>query len=161
MTSALSAICGTHFGLTKLVTSISFRPASCKRCTSSILTAAGTGCFSFCRPSRGPTSTSWTREGSFMGSLSRKVSVAPHGVDQAGNGIAALQREDLAGDLGDAFIAQGACRGVGRDGDFRVFPESVPGGQRLGAEHVQRGPSHVAAVQQGQQVVVDQVRATR
>jgi hypothetical protein len=56
ITSALSAICGTHSGLTKLVTSMSFRPAACKRCTSSILTAAGTGCFSFCKPSRGPTS---------------------------------------------------------------------------------------------------------
>ena len=58
ITSALSAICGTHLGLTKLVTSISFRPAACRRCTNSILTAEGTGCFSFCRPSRGPTSMS-------------------------------------------------------------------------------------------------------
>ncbi len=42
-------------GETKLVTSISFRPAACRRCnTAQILTAAGTGCFSFCRPSRGP-----------------------------------------------------------------------------------------------------------
>src|SRR5512133_2925119 len=57
MTSALSAICGTHFGLTKLVTSISLQPAACSRCTSSIFTAAGTGCASFCSPSRGPTST--------------------------------------------------------------------------------------------------------
>ena len=38
MTAALSPICGTHFGLTKLVTSISFSPAACSRCTSSILT---------------------------------------------------------------------------------------------------------------------------
>ena len=38
-TAALSAICGTHFGLTKLVTSISRSPAACSRCTSSILTA--------------------------------------------------------------------------------------------------------------------------
>ncbi len=57
MTAALSPICGTHFGLTKLVTSISFSPAAWRRCTSSILTAASTACFSFCRPSRGPTST--------------------------------------------------------------------------------------------------------
>src|SRR6476659_2593141 len=62
-TAALSAICGTHFGLTKLVTSISRRPAACRRWTSSILTAASTVCFSFCRPSRGPTSTRVTREG--------------------------------------------------------------------------------------------------
>jgi hypothetical protein len=63
-TAALSAICGTHFGLTKLVTSISRNPAACRRWTSSILTAASTICFSFCSPSRGPTSTSVTREGS-------------------------------------------------------------------------------------------------
>src|SRR5665647_395042 len=63
ITSAASAICGTHLGDTKLVTSISFKPASCSRCTSPILTAAGTACFSFCRPSRGPTSTNLTREG--------------------------------------------------------------------------------------------------
>ncbi|MNT57768.1 hypothetical protein D3C72_1951670 [compost metagenome] len=56
ITSALSPICGTHLGDTKLVTSISLSPASCRRCTSSILTEAGTGDFSFCRPSRGPTS---------------------------------------------------------------------------------------------------------
>ena len=64
ITAALSAICGTHFGLTKLVTSISRRPAACRRCTSSILAAAATGCFSFCSPSRGPTSTSVTLAGS-------------------------------------------------------------------------------------------------
>jgi hypothetical protein len=53
ITSALSAICGTHLGDTKLVTSISFRPASCRRCTSSIFTVAGTGSFSFCKPVAG------------------------------------------------------------------------------------------------------------
>ena len=38
--------------------------------TSSIFTAAGTGSFSFCKPSRGPTSTSLTLLGYFMGSFS-------------------------------------------------------------------------------------------
>jgi hypothetical protein len=66
ITAALSAICGTHFGLTKLVTSISFSPAACRRCTSSTLSAAETGCCSFCSPSRGPTSTSVTWAGSVM-----------------------------------------------------------------------------------------------
>ena len=44
MTAALSAICGTHFGLTKLVTSISARPAACRRWTSSTFCAVVTGC---------------------------------------------------------------------------------------------------------------------
>ena len=33
--------------------------------------------------------------------------------------------------------------------------------QRLGAEHVERGARHMAAVDQGQQVFFHQVRATR
>ncbi len=66
ITSAASAICGTHLGETKLVTSISFRPASCNRCTRPILISTGTGCASFCKPSRGPTSTILTLLGSFM-----------------------------------------------------------------------------------------------
>src|SRR5687768_15215037 len=95
ITSALSPICGTHLGETKLVTSISFSPAACSRCTSSILTLAGTGSFSFCSPSRGPTSTSLTLSGYF-------ISIAFLPVDHAGDGLALLQRLDLARDLGDA-----------------------------------------------------------
>jgi hypothetical protein len=57
MTSAPSAICGTHFGDTKLVTSMLRKPASVSRSTSSTLTSTGIVCFSFCSPSRGPTST--------------------------------------------------------------------------------------------------------
>ena len=65
ITCALSAICGTHFGLTKLVTSISRRPAACSRCTSSTLCASPPAAASFCRPSRGPTSTRVTCQGSW------------------------------------------------------------------------------------------------
>src|SRR5262245_8528242 len=71
ITCALSAICGTHLGLTKLVTSISRQPAACKRCTSSILTSEPTGMDSFCSPSRGPTSTRVTRVGFMVRSLYR------------------------------------------------------------------------------------------
>src|SRR5205085_7841012 len=102
MTCALSAICGTHLGDTKLVTSISLRPASCRRCTSSIFTAAGTGSFSFCKPSRGPTSTSLTLLGYDMASVSFLA------INHAGDGFSALERMDLAGNLGNAFVAQGA-----------------------------------------------------
>src|SRR6478609_4081288 len=100
ITSVLSAICGTHLGDTKLVTSISVRPASCRRCTSAILTSAGTGCFLFCRPSRGPTSTNFTLLGNFM------VSVSSFRIDHAGDGFSTLERADLVGDLRDRFLAQ-------------------------------------------------------
>jgi hypothetical protein len=54
-TSALSPICGTHLGDTKEVVSIAFSPARSRRRTSSSLVSVETSCFSFCRPSRGPT----------------------------------------------------------------------------------------------------------
>src|SRR5881394_3276313 len=60
-TSAVSAICGTHFGLTKAPTSITGRRAADRRLTNSILSAVETRACSFCSPSRGPTSTMVTR----------------------------------------------------------------------------------------------------
>ena len=54
--SAASASWGTHFGCTKLVDSTTGRPAASSRRTNSALVAVGTGAFSFCSPSRGPTS---------------------------------------------------------------------------------------------------------
>ena len=55
-TSAASAICGTHFGLTNADTSIAGRPAVVKRSTNAILSVVATFAASFCSPSRGPTS---------------------------------------------------------------------------------------------------------
>jgi hypothetical protein len=69
-------------------------------------------------------------------------------VNHAGDGFSPLQGADLAGDLRDAFLAQRARRGVRRDRDLRVRPERVVGGQRLGAEHVERGAGQLAFVQQ-------------
>ena len=66
ITSAPSLICGTHFGDTNEVTSIAPKPAAVSRSTSSTLTSAGIICFSFCSPSRGPTSTILTRAGRGM-----------------------------------------------------------------------------------------------
>ena len=60
-TSAASAICGTHFGLTNADTSITACPAALNRLTNSILSAVETLARSFCNPSRGPTSTTVTR----------------------------------------------------------------------------------------------------
>src|SRR6185295_1135719 len=56
-TSVWSAICGIHLGETNAVASIAQRPALPSRSISSSLTAVGTSPGSFCRPSRGPTST--------------------------------------------------------------------------------------------------------
>ena len=72
MTAALSAICGTHFGDTNAVASTTGNPASVRRSINSILTAAGTFCASFCKPSRGPTSTILTFSGMGIdGSIAR------------------------------------------------------------------------------------------
>src|SRR3569832_3011271 len=102
ITYTLSAICSTHKNNTKLVTSISFRPTSCSMCTRLTFTSDGTFCFSFCRPSRGPTSTSLTWLGSFM------VSVSSLAVDHTGDGLSAREGADLPGELHDALDAQGA-----------------------------------------------------
>ena len=63
-TSAASAICGTQRGDTNAVTSMRDRPeadsASMKATFVSVVTTSA----SFCRPSRGPTSTTVTEEGS-------------------------------------------------------------------------------------------------
>src|SRR5689334_18359125 len=75
-TSAASAICGTHFGLTKLVASTVRRPQSDRRSISAILSAVATGADSFCRPSRGPTSTMRTA-GSLMGGRAHEAHLAP------------------------------------------------------------------------------------
>src|SRR5690606_36620912 len=56
-TSAASASCGTHFGLTKLVASIERRLVAESRSTRAILSALLTRAGSFWSPSRGPTST--------------------------------------------------------------------------------------------------------
>ena len=55
--ASASAICGTRRGFTKLATSMRRIPASTARRMNSSFTAVGTEAASFCRPSRGPTST--------------------------------------------------------------------------------------------------------
>jgi hypothetical protein len=63
MTSVASPICGTHLALTNDVASMEVSPAAARRAIKSILVAVGTIAFSFCSPSRGPTSTMRTRLG--------------------------------------------------------------------------------------------------
>jgi hypothetical protein len=62
-TSLASASCGTHFGLTKLVASIVRSPVADSRSISAILSGVAMTFFSFCSPSRGPTSTMRTLRG--------------------------------------------------------------------------------------------------
>src|ERR1044071_2455543 len=66
MTSSVLAICGTHLGDTKLPASTAEWPAADSASISATLASTGTGLASFCRPSRGPTSTSRTRLGWFI-----------------------------------------------------------------------------------------------
>src|SRR4029079_7780608 len=73
-TSAASAICGTHRGLTKAETSIVECPAAASALTNAIFTVVGTCVASFCSPSRGPHSTRRTESGMFT-LLSSRFSV--------------------------------------------------------------------------------------
>ena len=59
-TSTPSAICGTRFGSTNAATSIAGSPAADSRSMNATLSAVAIGACSFCRPSRGPTSTTRT-----------------------------------------------------------------------------------------------------
>ena len=59
--------CGTHFGDTKAVASIAARPVALRRSMSATLTSVAIVAFSFCRPSRGPTSTILTLRGRLIG----------------------------------------------------------------------------------------------
>ena len=68
---------------------------------------------------------------------------------------------DLFGNLANAFFAQRARRGVRRDVNFRVPPEGVRQRQRFGAEHIERGTRQMAAVDQPDQVFIDQVATAR
>ena len=60
-TSRASASCGTRSGRTNDVTSTTGRPAAASRSTKATLSAVAIRAASFCRPSRGPTSTIVTR----------------------------------------------------------------------------------------------------
>src|SRR5688572_14936662 len=84
-TSAASASCDTHFGLTKLVASIVRRPVADSRSISSIFAAVGTIAFSFCSPSRGPTSTMRTLAGSATSLTRHAEERAGFGVEQPGS----------------------------------------------------------------------------
>src|SRR5687767_1563072 len=98
-TSVWSAICGTHFGDTNAVASTAGSPASASRSISSSFTAVGTSPGSFCRPSRGPTSTMRTFlfKGDQLGAFQHLFSggivhLLHHAVGRRGDGVLHLHR---------------------------------------------------------------------
>src|SRR5204863_8719519 len=117
ITCALSATCGTHLGETKLIASIAGRPASVRRSIRPTLTSVGTTAFSFCKPSRGATSTMRTRCGSLViaSSVDRIGSEIPLGVDDAGDRQSGLEPGYLGGDLRDRLFDQRDRRHMGCD----------------------------------------------
>src|SRR5215831_19972519 len=98
MTCVASAIWGTHLGDTKLAASMAGKPASVSRSMSPTLISVGTTVFSFCNPSRGPTSTMDTCRGNGIAAVE---SIAMYAVDHARNGKARLQTPDIGRDLGN------------------------------------------------------------
>src|SRR5712691_11902928 len=72
-TSSASANCGTHLGLTNADTSMTGSRAALKRLTNAILSAVETLARSFCRPSRGPTSTTVTRRFTSLSQLDQRL----------------------------------------------------------------------------------------
>src|SRR5690606_24442427 len=80
MIFAASAICGTRSARTKLVTSTFRKPQPDSLSTRRILSAAEMIRFSFCRPSRGPTSYTWAK--SVMPCLPERLQRQKHGAVQ-------------------------------------------------------------------------------
>src|SRR2546430_3470160 len=87
-TCSASAICGTHFGLTKAETSMTGRFAALSLSTNATLSAVDTVADSFCSPSRGPTSTTRT----FIRGLSFQLEERAIGLDELT--LAAVDRLD-------------------------------------------------------------------
>ena len=74
--------CGTHFGETNEPASMVDSPVFARRSISSSLVARGMAIFSFCRPSRGPTSTSLTRlskDGRWSDAVAKVRALRMHG----------------------------------------------------------------------------------
>src|SRR5690606_1860595 len=98
MTSSAPAIWGTYLGWTKLTASMRPAPAASSRRVSSARTPGSSTVFSFCRPSRGPTSTIWMGRGLIGGGSWR--SLAP-GRSIAGQVDIIAGRIVVATDLAD------------------------------------------------------------
>src|SRR5450830_357563 len=136
MTSLEVAICGTHLGDTNEAASTLMKPAAVSLLTSSILTSAEMVSFSFCKPSRGPTSTILTFFGKLMLISCAMVamlscvgpgwcSIAAVALNQSGDWLAALQGKNFLSNLACRFAANGQRRNMRRDADARILPERM------------------------------------
>src|SRR5664279_1498092 len=95
-------------------------------------------------------------EGTADAAAGMATSISPRVVDDAGDGKSALQRADLVRDLADRLVGNRQPRYVRRHRDFRPPPEGMGGVQRLLAKYIQGRARQFAAVEQGEQIVLDQ-----
>src|SRR4030095_10469980 len=156
ITSAASAICGTHFGETNAVASIARNPASVSASIKATFSSVGTIAFSFCRPSRGPTSTRRTMEGSLTLRVIRlaiRESITSGAVADTRHRLSALEASDLGDDLCDRVLDHRDRGRVRRQRDPRMMPEGMAGRQRLVAEHVEHGAGEMAFVENRDQIL--------
>src|ERR1035437_2436461 len=91
----------------------------------------------------------------------RSGSVAAHRIHDTGNWPAALHRLDLASNLCNGFIPQGARCGMRSHRDLGMLPERMLRRQRLSAKDIERGTRELPTVNQRQQVIVHQMGAAR
>src|SRR5476649_1781131 len=104
MTSALVAICGTHFGDTNDAASTLATPALLTRSTSSLFVSANTLSVTCCGPTRGPPTTILPCRGKCVFILISPVAV-DHAVDHFDH-CARLDLADFFADLLHAFAPQ-------------------------------------------------------
>src|SRR5438874_2592946 len=129
--------------------SMAGKPASVSRSIRPTLISVGTGDFSFCSPSRGPTSTMVTRCGSFI------VLVKACAVDDPAHRQACLESPNLGGDLSHGFFDPRHRRDVRRHCDARMMPESVRRWQRLLLKNVKGRAIDRPRFDHRQQILVD------
>ena len=67
-------------------------------------------------------------------------SVAPIEIDQSTGKTAGGDAADVLGDLAPRRARRRVAGDVGRQVHFRMVPEGAVGGQRLGAEDIERSP---------------------
>ena len=153
-TSAASAICGTHFGLTNADTSMTRQAGRAQPVDEGDLVGGRHGArASFCRPSRGPTSKTRTRGGrsgtadrrgrASASDLARSTSATPGCTRSPGAAVdgpddAVARRADRAAPS-SSLRAPRACRPArrrapGRDGTSTTrWPASAASASRAGA----------------------------
>src|SRR6185369_7388647 len=137
--------------------SIAGKPASERASINATFASVGTMPFSFCRPSRGPTSTNRTALGNVAFRVMQfrdAVSVPARTIDDAGHGFPQFELSDLSHDLSDRIVDHGHRRRVRRQRDLRMMPEWVIRGQRLDAKNVERGAGEMAFVEQRDEILV-------